>query len=428
MKKFLVFGFYLLLFSCASAQEEDVVIVDDEACGCELVFVDGIQTTRSGDLFGFKRADGTVIVDNIYMFVDKFHGNYCKVFNNYEQCGLIDRNGREIIPPIYTDVSYPTEGLILVNNNGLYGFFDTAGAQAIPFTWRAASTFSNGLAVVAVDIDSELVQYGYIDHTGKMSIPPRFEYAYPFSEGYAIVQNYQRFGYIDTLGHEVLPTKYEVLSPVFHGLFFAGSIEGLALYCVKGRSISPLTKPVYSSVVDFSDGRVLVTRDSLYGFLDSLGHEVIPCQYNTAYAFFNGRATVSKDGKWGIINTLGEVVLPIEYDNSNTRSELYRFHDGFALIEKDGLYGYCGYDGHIGLSPTFEDAYHFSQGLAPVKIFSYWGYIDTTGVFFVQPVFDYASPFEYGRAEVSYHGQPHKMDLKGRCVKNCKNAPKSWRN
>ena len=78
MKNLLVFSFYLLvslLMSLTYAQEK-VEYVDDEECGCELVFIDGIQTTQDGDRFGFKREDGTVIVPNKYMFVDRFHVHF----------------------------------------------------------------------------------------------------------------------------------------------------------------------------------------------------------------------------------------------------------------------------------------------------------------------------------------------------------------
>lgn len=432
MKKFLVLTSWLLLFSCAFAQEDDVVYVDDEECGCELVFVDGIQTTQNGDLFGFKRADGTVIVDNIYKFVDKFHGNWCKVFVDYGQCGLIDRDGNEVIPPIYEEVSYPVEGFILVRDSLFWGFFDTLGRQRVPFTWRAMSTFSQGLAVVAVDIDSTLVQYGYIDTTGAIAIPPAFEYAYPFSEDYAVVKQYDRFGLIDLKGHTVITPKYDILSPVYQGIFFAGSPDGLALFSAEashlqvGRDVKPLTGFVYDGFVNITDGRVLVTREGRYGYLDPLGREVIPCRYDQAYLFEQGRAAVSLNGRWGIIDTLGHPVLPIEYDNRGTRSEAYRFHQGLALIEKNGRYGYCDLSGDIVIPIQYLDAYHFNNGLAPVK-FGLWGYIDTAGIPFIPPVFDYASPFEYGRSEVIYRGETHKMDVKGRCVKNCKNAPRSWR-
>ena len=424
MKKFLVLSSYLLLLSCAFAQqEEDIVVVDDEECGCELVFVDGIQTTQSGDYFGFKRADGTVIVDNIYKFVDKFHAGFCKVFADYGQCGLINREGREIVPPVYEDVSYPAEGLILVNDNGRYGFFDTLGNQRIPFTWRAASTFSQGLAVVAVDIDSTLVLYGFIDTAGRMAIAPEFQYAYPFSEGFAVVKNYERYGLIDLRGREVLSTKYERLSPVIHGVFFGGDPDGLALFDTR---MEPLTPFAYEAFVDITDNRILAVREGKYGYLDLKGREIIPCRYKNAYLFRDGRAAVNIGDRWGIIDTLGRVVLPIEYENSGTRAELYIFHEGRALVEKGGLYGFCDLSGDIVIPIQYLDAYQFHDGLAPVKT-GYWGYIDTMGMPYISPVFDYASPFEYGRAEVIFNGETHKMDTKGRCVKNCKNAPRAWR-
>lgn len=423
-RNLLVYSLFLFLLVPPLAAQEDVVVVDDEECGCELVFVDGIQTTQDGDFFGFKRADGTVIVDNIYKFVDKFHGNYCKVYRDYGQCGLINRDGHEVVEPRFADVSYPTEGYILVRDtDGYYGFFDTLGRQRIPFSWRAASTFSQGLAVVAVDIDSTLVQYGYIDTDGRMAIAPQFQYAFPFSEGYAVIESYDRYGMIDLKGHEVIPPKYEALSGMVQGLFFGGSPDGLALF---GSDMTPLTPFIYDGVVDISENRVLVVRQGLYGFLDRGGDEVIPCRYEHAYLFREGRAAVSLDGRWGIIDTLGREVLPIQYDNSGTRAELYIYHEGRALVEKDGRYGFCDLSGDIVIPVQYRDAYQFSNGLAPVKI-DLWGYIDTTGMPFIVPVFDYASPFEYGRAEVIYMGVIHKMDSRGRCVKNCKNAPKSWK-
>ena len=175
MKHLLLFLTLSLAFIPAvSAQEDKVEYVDDEACGCELVFIDGIQTTQDGDRFGFKREDGTIIVPNKFMFVDKFHGEFCKVYMNYDSCGLINRDGAQIIPCEYDEVFYPTDGMIMAVKDSLYGFFDTLGTLRVPFQYRAASSFNEGLAVVAVDIDSSLVSYGYIDHDGRMFIQPQY--------------------------------------------------------------------------------------------------------------------------------------------------------------------------------------------------------------------------------------------------------------
>lgn len=424
MRKLIFTILAIMLIPSLFAQEGKVEYVDDESCGCELVFIDGIQTTQDGDRFGFKREDGSIIVPNKFMFVDKFHGDYCKVYMNYDSCGMINREGALIIPCEYEDVNYPTDGMIMVVDHGLHGYFDTLGVQRIPFLYRAASSFNEGLAVVAIDVDSTYVGYGYIDHKGKVVIPPMYEYAYPFYEGYAVVKNYDRFGMIDKNNREVFPIKYEIVTSRYEGRIFAGDEDGLAMF---DDNFKRLTEPVYINLIGKGDGLTLVSRNGKYGYIDDNGKEVIPCKYDEASVFSDNRACVSLEGKWGIIDTKGNVILPIEFDNSKYRGEAYRFHDGLALIEKDHKYGYCDMEGRPIIWPCFENAYHFSYGLAPVKLGS-WGYIDTTGNFAVPLVFDMASPFEWGRSEVVYHGEVHKMNTEGRCVKNCKNAPKSWKN
>ena len=425
MKKTLLLLTFTLLLTPLLRAQEKVEYVDDEECGCELVFIDGIQTTQDGDHFGFKREDGTIIVPNKYLFVDHFHGNYCKVYMNYDSCGLINREGEEVIPCIYHDVAYPTDGMIMVTTpeDGLYGYYDTLGIQRIPCQYRAASSFNEGLAVVGVDIDSTLVQYGFIDHDGKMVIEPQYDYAFPFYEGFSVVKKYERYGMINRANREVFPIKFEILTSMFEGLLFAGDDEGLAMY---NNRFQQLTEPVYTYLVGKTEGRILVMRDGKFGYLDSTGREVIPCQYDQAGLFDQARTYVSLNNKWGIIDTNGHTVLPIEYDNSGYRSEAYRYHDGLALIEKDKRYGYCDLEGRPVIWPCFENAYQFTDSLAPVKL-GMWGYINTKGDFFIPPIFDIASPFEYGRSEVVYMGEVHKMNTEGRCVKNCKNAPRSWR-
>ena len=237
------------------------------------------------------------------------------------------------------------------------------------------------------------------------------------------MKKYDRYGMINRKNKEVFPIKFEILTSMFEGLLFAGDDDGLAMY---NNRFKRLTEPVYTYLVGKTEGRILVIRDNKYGYLDEKGHEVIPCQYDQAGLFKDDRAYVSLNGKWGIINSKGDVILPIEYDNSGYRGEAYIYHDGLALIEKDNRYGYCDMEGRPVIWPCFENAYQFTDGLAPVFLGS-WGYIDTKGDFFIAPIFDMASPFEYGRAEVVYRGEIHKMNTEGHCVKNCKNAPKSWR-
>lgn len=403
---------------------QEVEYVDDESCGCELVFVDGIQTTRDGDLYGFKRADGTVITPNIYLYVDQFHGDYCKVFLEDRKCGMIDRDGREIVPCVYDDLQYPSCGRIWAIRDGLIGYLDMQGRVAIPLQYYRADNFSEGYAQVLIVLDSFSSACTYIDTTGTQLFPAVYNNAMPFNEGYAPVFRYQRWGMIDYKGREVLPCMYEMITTNHDSCFFAGDESGMALF---DYGMKPLTPFVYTWFNNLSDGRIGVRRDGKCGFIDRHGREVIPCIYDEIGLFRQGRTLVRMGEHYGIIDTTGRIVLPIEYENNKLNKNLkYMYYDSLALIEKDGKLGFVDLEGKLVIPFYFDEAYNFSEGLAAVKYNGMWGYVDTKGDVFMPFVFDFASPYQWGRAEVVYRGTVSKVDRRGKCVKNC-NGVVAWR-
>lgn len=430
MKQTLLPALLLLLFagSCSflkaqTGEKEDIRIIRDEKCGCDLFYVNGIETTKKNGLYGFRRADGTVIVPNIYLHVGKFVNGYCRVMRDDEHFGLIDTTGREILPCEYSSVEYPSEGRILLLKDGKYGYADMEGRMVIPPQYPMANSFSEGSAPVYIAVDS-LFYYGtYIDTTGRQLFPAVYESVLPFHDGFAPVRQYQRWGFIDHSGKMVLNTVYEQLTTMFDTLFFAGDMEGMALF---DKRMKPLTPFVYTWGGALGDNRIPVQRDEKYGFLNRQGDEVIGCEYDEVGVFDYGRSWVKLNGHYGIIDTTGMLILPIEYDNTTPKSDKYVYRDGLALVEKDGRFGYVDIMGNLVIPFYFDDAYQFSEGLASVRFQGGWGYIDSKGEIFMPFIFDLASPFRYGRAEVVYQGLVRKVDNKGRCVKNCKGII-AWR-
>lgn len=413
----------LVTATTGSAIAQDIEYLDDQTCGCELLFVDGIHTTSDGQHFGLRRRDGVIIAPNIYSTVDRFHGNYCLVYDDSSRCGMIDRDGNIIVPCLYDALEYPADNRILAVKDGLMGHLDMHGNVAIPISYHMTGSFSEGMAPVFVAIDSFSGACTFIDTIGKQLFPPIYQNVMPFYEGYAPVRLYDRWGLIDKNGHEVLTAKYEMLTLNRDGHFFAGDEYGMALF---DYSMQPLTPFVYSDVGYFFDGRVSVSRDGKYGFLDERGYEVIPCQYDEVSPFTLGRAKVRLGNHCGIIDTLGNIILPIEYDDEIPMGGKYTYSDSLALVEKDGRMGYVDLDGKLAIPFYFDQAFPFSEGLAVARHKGLWGYIDTKGEVYIPFIFDYASPFSFGLAEVIYYGNISNIDFRGRCVKNC-NGIISWR-
>ncbi len=420
--RYICFFITMMLLSVAG-QTQTVEYVEDEDCGCELVFVDGIQTTQSNGLFGFKKVDGSVISENKFKYVDAFHGNYCKVYLDEGECGMIDRDGRQVVPCIYDDVLYPAEGRVLVLKGGLFGFCDMQGNEVIALQYKQAGSYSEGLAPIFVEIDSFSVGCTFIDTTGNQVFPPYFENLMPFNEGYALARRYERWGIIDHNGHEVLPYMYEQITTNGDGHFFAGDEWGMAMF---DYTMKPLTKFIYTWTGGMDEGRVMVERGGKQGFLDRKGNEVIKCIYDEVSPFRKGRAMVRLGDKYGIIDTAGNIVLPIEYENKTPHGRKYVFLDSLALVEKDGKLGYVDLDGKLVVPMYFTEAFHFTEGLAAAKYNGQWGYINLKGDIYMPFIFQIASPFRWGRAEVVYNGNVSEVDKNGKCTKNC-NGVIAWR-
>ena len=391
----------------------------DSTCGCDILYVDGIQTTREGDRYGFRRDDGTVIAPNIYLHVSSFENGYCRVWLEDTLCGLLSATGEVVVPCLYDNVHEPSCGRVLVTKNGFFGYTDMHGKPVIPLIFPQAQSFSDNRAAVTVVIDSFFYQCTFIDTLGNILFEPVYESAISFSGGYAPVKRYERWGLIDTLGRLALPTVYEQIAVPAQGIFFAGDEYGMALFKCEADGVKRKTEPIYFAVTAPADNRVGVSRKGKQGFLDFDGHEVVPCIYDEVGVFRLGRTLVRLADRYGIIDTLGNIVLPIEYTYNSTKGIKYAYYDSLALVERDGKLGYVDLQGNIVIPLNFKEAYHFSQRLAPVLFNGRWGYIDTHGDLYLPLIFDIASPFHWGRAEVYFQGRQHKIDLQGRCLSNC---------
>lgn len=411
--------------TCIQAQDkENVVIVDDEECGCELVFIDGIQTIERNGHFGFKREDGTVFVEPVYKHVGQFKNGFCIVYDDDLKCGIINRKGQEVVPSQFDEATLPSEGLMRVRNGNLWGFYDTTGRKVIDFQYRTVSDFSEGLAVANDDSDSTIVKYGFINKDNKFVIPATFEFAMTFNEGLAVVKNYDRYGMIDRNGKEVMPCKYIGVSGMIDGRCFAFDAE-TELAAMFDNKLHQLTDFKYNEITYYSEGFFIARIGDNYTYLDQKGHERFGT-YEELSGFFEGYSMVKKNGHYGIINKKGKIILPIEYDNSGWRAMEYIFSENIAMVEKNEKYGFVNKQGKIVIPIIYESAQHCTEGLIPVQKGGVWGFIDKDGNEVSPFVFSAASFFTWGRAEVVFNNITYKINTQGQCVKNCKSYPKSF--
>ena len=137
------------------------------------------------------------------------------------------------------------------------------------------------------------------------------------------------FGYADLERREVLLAPiYLDATPFREGLAVVRTPAG---YCVIDCSgACRLDCRGYSYVGPFCDGRAVVCREELFGFIDSEGTLVVPLRYAFASNFREGLAVVRIDGKFGYIDTEGTMVIDAAFDHAGC------FRGGRARVECEG--------------------------------------------------------------------------------------------
>lgn len=93
---------------------------------------DMMQLVRSGELFGYLDADGSVVFEPQFTYAESFFENRAVVENGKGHMGVIDRCGRSIVRQEFDMVRMTADGHFRVLRDGLAGEYDYMGVEVIP--------------------------------------------------------------------------------------------------------------------------------------------------------------------------------------------------------------------------------------------------------------------------------------------------------
>lgn len=119
-------------------------------------FEDGYATVRTNRKWGVINTKGEYVVEPItsesYEIRHLDKGCFV-VKKGYDEYGIVS-NGKWVVEPIYEDISFLKEGLIVVKKDGKCGYINLQGEVVIPLQFDSACDFSDGKATVELN-DSE---------------------------------------------------------------------------------------------------------------------------------------------------------------------------------------------------------------------------------------------------------------------------------
>ena len=124
-------------------------------------------------------------------------------------------------------------------------------------------------------------------------------------------------------------------------------------------------------------------------------------QYSIVGRFENGFAIVQKDGKFGFIDEEYNEVVPCVFD------EVSKYLNGRSIVKNDGKYGFIDEKNKEIAPCVYDEVIPFHHGIAIVRVGEHWGAINGTGKIVI--------PIEYLiLADISYMGPTLLMAMKER--------------
>ncbi len=288
---------------------------------------DGLLTVRRDGLWGCVDRQGREVIPCAYEEVSQIHDGVILAGSKDEGYLIFDAQGNQTgrIPAGRTVSTSTDGGLIRYQDSetGLYGCLNPDGSVAIPAAWASLASFHEGRARV---MDPNTHRYGFIDTAGRVAVPATYGEADSFSGGLCVVSNEDiltweesggpHYGAVDPQGNLVIPMAYGLLKPFSDGMaaFARETEDGVVMgYLSADGTEHPFDcgRPGWPS--DFSHGYANFYEKSDYGYqngfvwkeglVDTELNVVLPARFDLCIPGPDGRVLL-KDGDYFYLLTL----------------------------------------------------------------------------------------------------------------------------
>ncbi len=302
---------------------------------------------KSGEKWGYIDKKGKYIINPQFSDAGYFRDGIARVESSNYKVGYINKKGKFIIPAQYDNGTNFIEGKAFVVQPGGYPLCIDKKGNTL-FSLRDAECafgFSESMAKIAVKDKNGTLKYGFVNEKGEVVINPQYEAAMSFSEGLAAVRQKGKWGYVDKKGVMVIAPQFDNPSHFKNGL------------------------------AEFNNGKQS-------GFIDKKGNYVIAPQFDAAWDFHNGLARIKQGEMYGYINKKGKIAINPQFEMS------YDFSEGLAQFELNEKIGFIDKSSQQKIPAQFEDACDFIGNISFVQLGDKWGLIDKKGKYLVSPQFD----------------------------------------
>jgi hypothetical protein len=318
--------------------------------------------------------------------------------------GMLDATGRIKIPFLYDDLQleaynftyFKQYGLLWAKRGGKYALIDRAGREIIPPRYDYVRTHDRIFYEKGFPFQVG-TKWGVVNKEGREIIPASFDWIDErFGAGFIGAKSGGRRGLLDEEWREVVPFEFDEAAPGGEGMFIVKRAGKYGALNTKGEEVVPVK---YDGVYRFVQGVAIVASGGKWGLIDKTGREIVPLKYDRIELAnspaeketeFQARYKVLMGGKCGYIDAAGKEITPLRYDEFGNRTlhagpsdYSWRFSSGVACVKQGDKYGLINLEGREIIPPKYDRPILFSShyyDLTLVYLNGREGFIDKNGV------------------------------------------------
>ncbi len=344
--------------------------------------------------------------------------------------GLLDKEGKKILPFQFNDAIKVSERSFLVRKNQDYLLYDLSG--------KVLQDFGNACFKIGIIEDEKYIfvktegKIGLYHNLGKEIIPRQSDQiraiTKPDEKSYFQFWVDDKIGLVDIEGKYFFPAKFDNASILQYTKQHQKPViiveEKQTEKLFIGKEDTGIRGDLFVRLKAYlpqPNDYVLLKKLNQYGLVDLKTKSVlIPPSYQQILEFTESSFIIVKRGLYGIISNQGSVIIPPKYDNINKFSNDKNIYPiPLARISIDGKHGYLDSSYQEIVSPNYHILKAFSEGKARVMKNYKWGFIDIEGNEVIPLQFDLTKAFKNEKAEVSLNGKTFFIDHTGKCIENC---------
>jgi len=304
-------------------------------------------------------------------------------YRKEDKWGYSNKNGEIVIEPRYSSVEFPARfNRFEVTYNDLDGIIDSQGKEVIPTIYKDIYRLPNSSLY---EVKNSMDEVGVIDEENKIVIPFEYEDLYKHPSQDLYIAKKGKWGMIDGKNNIIIPFVYND-DPYYEwssspGLSFSDDFI-IASKLIKGKTYYGLLNFDGSILLDFQNLRLskntklkshlLETSKKMdvynsltstflpqtfRGIIDKNGEIILPTIYNSFsrkntdddYIIITQTDYSSFTLKMGVINSVGEIIIPCVYDDID-----WNFTEKYIKVKYNNLYGIINFNDRIIIPIKYE--------------------------------------------------------------------------